>query len=193
KFFHEFGVTIVAAVLISMFVSFTLDPMLSSVWHDPEAEGHGKPKGKLTWYDRSIGRVTGWFERATEQLADAYQSILRWALAHKLATLLGSIVIFVISIFMVPLLGTEFVPKADFSETNVSFYTPVGSSLELTEAKARQVEAIIREFPEVRYTLGTVNTGNAAGKIYASVYVRLVDRNQRARSVDDMSGVLRTR
>jgi HAE1 family hydrophobic/amphiphilic exporter-1 len=35
KFFHEFGVTIVAAVLISMFVSFTLDPMLSSVWHDP--------------------------------------------------------------------------------------------------------------------------------------------------------------
>ena len=39
KFFHEFGVTIVAAVLISMFVSFTLDPMLSSVWHDPEARG----------------------------------------------------------------------------------------------------------------------------------------------------------
>ena len=51
--------------------------------------------------------------------------------------------IFVTSIFMVPLLGTEFVPKADFSETTVNFYTPVGSSLEATEAKARQVEAII--------------------------------------------------
>ena len=42
KFFHEFGLTIVAAVLISMFVSFTLDPMLSSIWHDPSIEAHGK-------------------------------------------------------------------------------------------------------------------------------------------------------
>ena len=42
KFFHEFGVTIVAAVLISMFVSFTLDPMLSSIWEDPSIHGHGK-------------------------------------------------------------------------------------------------------------------------------------------------------
>jgi HAE1 family hydrophobic/amphiphilic exporter-1 len=104
-----------------------------------------------------------------------------------------ALVIFVTSIFMVPLLGTEFVPKADFSETSINFYTPVGSSLELTEAKARQVEAIVREFPEVRYTVATINTGNAAGKIYASLYVRLVDRKERSRSVDEMAGVLRER
>ncbi|HYF19639.1 MAG TPA: efflux RND transporter permease subunit, partial [Ramlibacter sp.] len=189
KFFHEFGITIVAAVLISMFVSFTLDPMLSSVWHDPEIEKrHG-----TGWYDRTIGRVTGWFDRATESLAQGYQSLLRWSLAHKLATVLAAVGIFVGSVFMVPLLGTEFVPKADFSETSVSFHTPVGSSLEVTEAKARQVEAILREFPEVRYTLATVNTGNAQGKIYASVYVRLVDRKERTRSVDQLSGLLRQR
>ncbi|MGV3493354.1 MAG: efflux RND transporter permease subunit [Ramlibacter sp.] len=193
KFFHEFGVTIVAAVLISMFVSFTLDPMLSSVWHDPEAEGHGRAKERRSFYDRTVGRVTGWFDAATERLAQAYQSILRWALAHKLATVLGSVAIFVTSVFMVPLLGTEFVPKADYSETSISFYTPVGSSLELTEAKARQVETIVREFPEVRYTVATINTGAAQGKIYANVYVRLVDRKDRARSVDEMSGVLRQR
>ena len=193
KFFHEFGVTIVAAVLISMFVSFTLDPMLSSIWHDPEIDRHGKPIENPTFYDKTIGRVTGWFDRATESLAETYQSILRWALNHKLATVLGSVVIFVVSIFMVPLLGTEFVPKADFSETTVNFYTPVGSSLELTEAKARQVESIIREFPEVRYTVATLNTGNALGKNYASIYVRLVDRKNRQRSVDQMSGILRER
>jgi len=193
KFFHEFGVTIVAAVLISMFVSFTLDPMLSSVWHDPEAEGHGKPKAQPTRYDRSIGRVTGWFDRATERLADTYQRILRWSLGHKLATVGAAAAIFVLSVVMVPLLGTEFVPKADYSETSLSFYTPVGSSLELTEAKAQQVESIIREFPEVRYTLSTINTGAQAGKIYASVYVRLVDRKDRKRSVDDMAGILRER
>lgn len=193
KFFHEFGVTIVAAVLISMFVSFTLDPMLSSVWHDPEVEAHARHEAPKTFYDKTIGRVTGWFDRATDALAEAYQGILRWSLDHKLATVLGSVAIFVTSIFMVPLLGTEFVPKADYSETSLNFHTPVGSSLELTEAKARQVEAIIREFPEVKYTLSTINTGNAQGKIYASVYIRMVDRKDRERSVEQMAGILRDR
>jgi HAE1 family hydrophobic/amphiphilic exporter-1 len=201
KFFHEFGLTIVAAVLISMFVSFTLDPMLSSIWHDPSIEEHGRhglkangtPWVPVTFYDKTIGRVTGWFDHATDGLVDAYQGILRWALVHKLATLGLALGIFVGSIFMVPLLGTEFVPKSDFSETNLSFNTPVGSSLEVTEARARQVDAIIREFPEVRYTLTTINTGNAQGKIYASSYIRLVDRKARTLSVDAMSVVLRER
>ncbi len=193
KFFHEFGITIVAAVLISMFVSFTLDPMLSSIWHDPEIDRHGKPHEARTLYDRTIGRVTGWFDRATEALAQGYQTILRWSLKHRLATVFAALGIFGASVAMVPLLGTEFVPKADFSELTVTFNTPVGSSLELTEAKARQVEAIVREFPEARYTLATINSGSAQGKIYASVYVRLVDRHQRQRSVDEMSDVLRQR
>ncbi|HEY1231174.1 MAG TPA: efflux RND transporter permease subunit, partial [Ramlibacter sp.] len=148
KFFHEFGITIVAAVLISMFVSFTLDPMMSSIWHDPAIDRHGKPKGPPQgFYDKTIGRVTGWFDTATEKLAEAYQGILRWSLKHKLATLLASAGIFVASIFMVPLLGTEFVPKADYSETAISFYTPVGSSLEVTEARARQVDQILHDMP----------------------------------------------
>ncbi len=197
KFFHEFGVTIVAAVLISMFVSFTLDPMLSSIWHDPEIGKHALRRAQgaspVGWYDNSIGRITGWFDRATESLAQGYQSILRWSLGHRLTTVLLALAIFVASVFMVRLLGTEFVPKADYSETTLNFYTPVGSSLEVTEAKARQVEAIVREFPEVRYTLATINTGNAAGKIYAALYIRLVDRKERNRSVDQLSGVLRER
>lgn len=193
KFFHEFGITIVAAVLISMFVSFTLDPMLSSVWHDPSIDTHGQPKEPVTFYDKTIGRVTGWFDRATDSLAQSYQGILRWSLAHKLATLGLALAVFVTSIVMVPLLGTEFVPKADFSETSVNFYTPVGSSLEVTEAKARQVQDILREFPEVKYTLATLNTGNAQGKNYASIYVRLVDRQARTRNADQMSAALRER
>ncbi|MES2609883.1 MAG: efflux RND transporter permease subunit [Pseudomonadota bacterium] len=193
KFFHEFGITIVAAVMISMFVSFTLDPMLSSIWHDPSIHSHGQKTGPVTFYDKTIGRVTGWFDRATDALAEGYQHILRWSLVHKLTTMAIALAIFVLSIFMVPLLGTEFVPKADFSETSINFYTPVGSSLEATEAKAAQVEAILHEMPEVRYTLSTINTGNAQGKIYANIYVRLVDRKDRSRSVDAMSDVLRER
>jgi HAE1 family hydrophobic/amphiphilic exporter-1 len=193
KFFHEFGITIVAAVLISMFVSFTLDPMLSSIWHDPTIHAHGKHGHSNNFYDRTIGPVTAWFETTTDRLIALYQRILKWSLIHKRATVGLAISTFVVSIFMVPLLGSEFVPKADFSETSVSFYTPVGSSLEVTETKAKQVEAIIREFPEVRYTLSTINTGSANGKIYASIYVRLVDRKDRKRNVDQMSAILRER
>jgi hydrophobic/amphiphilic exporter-1 (mainly G- bacteria), HAE1 family len=192
KFFHEFGITMVAAVLISMFVSFTLDPMLSSVWHDPAIDAHGKPPGK-SLYDRTLGRVTHWFDRFQDDLAEGYQGALRWSLRHKLATLGLALATFVSSIFMLPLLGTEFVPKADFSETSLSFHTPVGSSIQATEAKAREVESILREFPEVRYTLATINTANAQGPMYASVYVRLVDRKDRSRNADAMSALLRER
>ena len=80
KFFHEFGLTIVVAVLISMFVSFTLDPMLSSIWHDPSIHAHGEARAPVTLYDRTLGRVTHWFETATDRLGDGYQKILAWSL-----------------------------------------------------------------------------------------------------------------
>ena len=194
KFFHEFGLTIVAAVMISMFVSFTLDPMLSSVWHDPSIHAHGQRAGPpVTLYERTIGRVTGWFDHASDRLADGYQRLLGWSLAHKPLTLLIAAAIFGLSVAMVRLLGTEFVPKADFSETNVAFYTPQGSSLEATEAKAHQVDAILRGYPEVRYTVATLNSGNALGKTNASMYIRLVDRHERTRNADDLAADFRQR
>lgn len=192
KFFHEFGLTIVAAVLISMFVSFTLDPMLSSVWNDPQAHGiHRGPP--LTLYDRTIGRVTGAFDRFTGRLSNGYQRILRWSLAHRLATLGLAAATFAGSFFVIPLLGAEFVPKADFSETQLNFYTPVGSSIELTEQRAKQIDQVLREMPEVRYTVTTINSGQALGKIYGAVYVRLVDRKDRERDVAQLAVPLRER
>ncbi len=192
KFFHEFGITIVAAVLISMFVSFTLDPMLSSVWDDPHAHG-GERGPPVTLYDKTIGRVTGAFDRFTNWLSDGYQAILAWSLVHRVKTVLIAVATFGASFFVIPILGAEFVPKADFSETVVNFYTPIGSSLEVTEARARQVDAALREMPEVKHTVATINSGFAQGKIYGSVYVRLVDRKDRTRSVDQLTVPLRER
>ena len=192
KFFHEFGITIVAAVLISMFVSFTLDPMLSSVWNDPQAHGH--PEGPpVTLYDRTLGRVTGWFDRLTVRLGDGYQALLAWSLVHKVKTVAVATATFVAAIVLLGLIGKEFVPRADFSETQINFYTPVGSSLDVTEMRARQVDAALREFPEVRHTVTTINSGFAQGKIYGSVYVRLVDRKERQRSIDALTTPLRER
>ena len=192
KFFHEFGITIVAAVLISMFVSFTLDPMLSSVWHDPAA--HGTQRGApVTLYDKTLGRITLLFDRFTEWLGDVYQQLLGWSLQHKLATLALAAATLVGSFVLIPILGAEFVPKADLSETQINFYTPVGSSLEVTEQRARQADAALREFPEVRYTVATINSGGSSGKNVAAVYVRLVDRKDRRRSINDLTVPFRDR
>ncbi len=192
KFFHEFGITIVAAVLISMFVSFTLDPMLSSVWHDPAAErGHGRgPDGQrlkpVTLYDKTLGRVTAWFDDFSEGLGRVYQRLLGWSLVHQVKTVLLALATFVLAVVLLGQLGKEFVPKADFSETQVNLYTPVGSSLEVTEMRARQVDAALRELPEVRHTVVTINSGFVQGKNQISVYVRLTDRKERQRSMNDL-------
>jgi hydrophobic/amphiphilic exporter-1 (mainly G- bacteria), HAE1 family len=193
KFFHEFGLTIVAAVLISMFVSFTLDPMLSSLWNDPQAHGGVRIGPPLTLYDRSVGRITDLFARFTDGLSDAYQAILGWSLAHKLTTLAIALATFSGSFFIIPFLGAEFVPKADLSETQINFYTPVGSALEVTELRARQIDAVLRELPEVKHTVVTINSGQAAGKIYGSIYVRLLDRKERQRSIQQLTVPLRER
>ncbi len=193
KFFHEFGLTIVAAVLISMFVSFTLDPMLSAVWHDPAIDREGQPFKPQGLYDHTLGRITHWVDRASHHLGDGYVAALGWSLRHKGATVTIAVATLVGAVLLVPRLGTEFVPKADYSETSVSFYTPVGTALETTEARARQVDAILRQLPEVLYTVSTINTGQAQGRNYVSVFVRLVDRQKRQRSADQMSVPLRER
>ncbi len=193
RFFHQFGITVAAAVLISMFVSFTLDPMLSSIWPDPAAHGtKGQRKGI---YANTVGRVLEQFERLVQWLSDTYQVLLKWSLKHRIATLLIAVATFFagLAIPAAGLIGTEFVPQADYSETGVTFNTPVGSSLEFTESKARQVEAVLREFPEVRDLYTTINTGSTQGKSYATVFARLVPRKERERSTAEMSGPLRER
>ncbi|MES2037900.1 MAG: efflux RND transporter permease subunit [Pseudomonadota bacterium] len=200
RFFHQFGITVTAAVLISMFVSFTLDPMLSSIWPDPDAHGHptvdenGKSIRK-GWYANSIGRVLEQFERGVQWFSRGYQVMLRWSLKHRIKTLLIAALTFFLGLAIpgTGLIGSEFVPQADYSETGVNYYTPVGSSLELTETKVHQVEAVVKEFPEVLDTYSTVNTGSAQGKNYVTTFIRLVPRKDRARTTSQMSIPLRTR
>jgi HAE1 family hydrophobic/amphiphilic exporter-1 len=191
KFFHEFGITIVAAVLISMFVSFTLDPMLSSHLARPQhRRARQATAGTPVRQDhRPRHRLVRPRHR---RLADGYQGILRWSLGTSWprADRAGH-------------LRRQRVHGAAAGHRIRAQGRLLGDHAQLLHAgglvaggdrgQGAQVEAIVREFPEVRYTLSTINTGNAQGKIYASIYVRLVDRKDRSRSVDQMSGVLRER
>jgi HAE1 family hydrophobic/amphiphilic exporter-1 len=113
---------------------------------------------------------------------------------HQGKTVLIATLSFVVALALMAFsVGKEFVPKADFSETQVNFYTPVGSSLELTEMRARQLDAALRELPEVLHTVTTINSGYTLGKIYGSTYVRLHDRKDRERSMADLVTPMRER
>ncbi len=185
RFFHQFGVTVVAAVLISMFVSFTLDPMLSSIWHDPEAEGRfgkGLP-----------GRLLARFHALMACLSAAYERLLGWSLAHRKTVLAIAAASFLASFPLMKLVGSEFVPDPDLSELQVQFKTPVGSALELAQAKAEQAEAALREFPEVKYTYATINTGFVQGKNKVNIFVQLTPRNERTRSQQALTLPIRER
>ena len=185
RFFFQFGMTVSAAVLLSLFVSFTLDPMLSSIWADPPRK-EGESRGLLR-------RFMGWHDRWLDLAHRAYGILLRWAMGHRKAVLALATLIFVGSFALVPLIGSEFVPEADLGEVQVGIKTPVGSSLEYTQAKAQQVQAALAEFPEVEYSYATVNSGNAVGKNAATIYVHLVGRQQRHTSQMKLQGPIRQR
>ncbi|WP_425623941.1 efflux RND transporter permease subunit [Agrobacterium radiobacter] len=185
RFFYEFGVTVSAAVLISLFVAFTLDPMLSSVWYDPHAQLDAK-RGP-------IGRLVARFDRGFEWMAGQYRRAIGWTLRHRLVTLLVTSGIFIGSLFMVPLVGTEFVPNADEGRFQVNITAPVGSSLDYTTTKVRQVEKALSEFPEVEMLYSTVNTGAAAGKHRAAILVGLVPLDMRSRTPLSLAEPIRKR
>ncbi|MFZ6733801.1 efflux RND transporter permease subunit [Undibacterium sp. Ji42W] len=146
KFFFQFGITVTVAVLVSLFVSFTLDPMLSSVWRDPE-EGRFK---RLPWLEKFMGGI----EHIIDKLHLIYGKLLQLVLRKRKTTLLLATSLFVGSIFLVPMIGTEFVPEADEGQITINLKTPVGSSLQYTDDKTRQVEAILKDMKDIQ----TINT-----------------------------------
>ncbi len=180
RFFLQFGLVVSAAVLISLFVSFSLDPMLSSVWYDPAAHG-----GK--------GRLSRWFERGFASVTLGYRALLAWCLDHRKTTLLVALAVFIGSFGVAKRVGSEFVPAADLGEQIITLETPVGSSLEYTTGKLLQVERAVREFSEIAYTYGTVNTGVAQGKNQASLYLRYRPLAERKRSPDGLAPFVRER
>ncbi len=185
RFFFAFGLTVTAAVVISMFVSFTLDPMLSSVWPDPDAHAH-KRRGLLA-------PVLNGFERMMDRLSDTYARLIHWSLAHRLAVMLIATVSLIGAVALAKVVGGEFVPEADISRLQVRFDAPEGAALDYTEAKARQVEQALHEFPEVEETYVSVNVAGAQGKNAGNIDINFVPRAKRARSTKQLTPLLRDR
>jgi len=216
KFFYPFGITVVVAVLVSLFVSFTLDPMLSSIWKDPPSAylkrwpviGHA-----IRATDRGLDALHGWYERLIRWSFSARRYRLplpaygrgfgsdgrrdkstprRW----RLATLSPRGVVmaaggasFVVALGLGTVVGSEFIPQTDQGFTQLAIRLPVGASLERTDAKVRQVEEIVLAQPEV----ATVSTwvGGPGQRNQAWLNIALKDRKDRQRSQKDVEDALR--
>src|SRR5215204_770957 len=200
KIFFQFGVTVAFAVLVSLFVSFTLDPMLSSVWPDPEVEGqvHGHapdastpPRGKVN----PIRRFAFAFNDAFERVADRYPRWLGWALDHRPAVMGIAALSIVGAFLLVPKLGFTWMPDVDTGEFSVSFRVPPGSRIEYTQAKGREIVAFLNKVPEVdsAYTYLSVGGGFRGTPNNGSVGIRLKPKNERDRTMFEVQNELRGR
>jgi len=191
KFFFPFGITVAVAVLVSLFVSFTLDPMLSSIWKDP-------PGSKLIklW---GIGHLMRATDRALDAMHGLYERLIHWVFSGRrylrfigprgIVVLVG-IASFVGAILLAPLVGTEFVPDADNSFISMNVTMPVGTSLARGSEKMQQVEALVRALPEVRMIssqTGDVDGNRNAGRLN----IQLVKPSQRKRSQKQVEEAIR--
>lgn len=187
RFFLQFGITVTVAVLISLFVSFTLDPMLSSVWHDPDSQ----PDAKRGPFGRAIGLI----DRGMDHVARLYRRMLGWSLRWRWVVLVVALLSLVGTgaILRSGAIGTEFVPEPDLSEILVEVTTPPGSSLDYTKAKITQVQAALKEIPEIDYTVASINAGGFARRNVGTLYVRFVPLGQRKRTPQQLAQPIRDR
>ena len=192
RFFYQFGVTVSTAVLLSLFVSFTLDPMLSSIWPDPDAvHQHDRVNERVSFRKRPIAWLLDGFQRLLDRLTNLYSHILAWNLRHRLITMLIAIGSLVAAFFAVGLVGKEFVPQADMNEIKVKFETPVNANLDYTQQKAAQINAVLQSFPEVTNTYATVNAMSYSGNNRVQVNVSLVPKDERTRGLDALNRAMR--
>jgi HAE1 family hydrophobic/amphiphilic exporter-1 len=180
RFFFQFGLTVSVAVAVSMIVSFTLTPMLSSRFL---RTSHGEKRG---------------FNRLMESFLTAidhgYGALLRAALRHRAITLIVAFLALVASFALVTRVKTEFLPPEDRAQFNLNVELPTGTSLEATQEVAEAVAKDVREHaPSVLHTLTTIG-GGAQGQVnLAQIQVVQTPSKQRKFSQQDLMAWVRSR
>jgi len=189
QWFAPFALTIACSVLVSLFVSFSLDPMLSAYWPDPHL-----PVERRWLVSRWLVRFNDWFNRQ----ADRYKSLIGWALRHRLAMIAIGTAFFVgaLALPAAGVIGGSFFPVQDVSEFTIVIETPPGSNLAYTRIKAEEAAALARAKSEVAYTFTTIGgsggLGARSGAVdEASVYVRLTPKHDRSRHQEEVAQELR--
>ena len=164
-FFESFAVVVTAGVLASLFVAVTLTPMLCSRLLKVEVH-----QGRLARASfAAMGRVEAGYRRA-----------LRWVLRWRWLTLVLAVLVVVPAGFLFGVIGKTFEPDVDEDGFLVSFKTPLGSSLEYSEQRMRDIEALLKRQPEVRDYWSAVGIGPVGQVSQGMVFVRLLPAEQRS-------------
>jgi HAE1 family hydrophobic/amphiphilic exporter-1 len=213
QFFRSYGITIATAVLFSLFVSFTLTPMLASLWMKDESQPESKPRGLrkvfgfLLWPVEKIwkGFVALWewgFGLLTNFYAATIRFVLKNFLTQSLAVLVAAVAV-ALGVYMVisGVVGTEAFPQEDDAKFTVNIEMPAGTNLEATDQAAREAERIILEqVPETVSVLTRVGSGGGGIASFfggggtantASILVQVVEKNERERSTTEIVDTLR--
>jgi hydrophobe/amphiphile efflux-1 (HAE1) family protein len=170
-YFKQFGLTVAIAAFFSLLVARLLTPMLASrLLHKPsEDDAHGQDGPIMAGYLR----------------------IVDWTLRHRVKTLVIAIFTVGLSIALVPLLPTGFMPYQDFSEASITIELPRGSTLEQTDAAAQNIAKRLRARPEVKYVLTTA--GEISGGInLAKIVIKLVPPEDRALSEREFANAMQS-
>ncbi len=180
EWFRPFGLTVVASVLVSLLISFTLDPMLSAYWGDPP-DHHLQPKTGLSL---KLKQFNDWFDHQ----ADRYGNVIAWALHHRRWMIAFAIVSFFAAIFLqFKFGGSSFLPKADGKTLAIDVRSPASSNLEYSRLKLEAAAVMARSLPETKATNSYVNP--TGGRIY----VDIGNSTERRRSAQDIAIELRQR
>jgi hydrophobe/amphiphile efflux-1 (HAE1) family protein len=161
RFFKQFGLTLTAAVLMSLLVSFTLDPMLSArVAQQVEPDHHEKMRKH--WFYGPFLRFYGWMD-------DEYRSLLRVVLTWRKTTMAAAAGLFFGSLALVPFMGSEFFSPGDQGKFKIAFEAPAGIAIADSDALAKQAESLVRSVPEVVDVVTTVGVDRDASKFNLQV------------------------
>jgi len=193
QFFRQFGLTVVFATLFSLFVSFTLTPMLSAKLGKSEGNGF---KINLLNSLPGLGNLLNRSSAFTGQLAVAYKQLLRWALDHRRLVVGGIALLLVPSIALIPLgaIGSEFIANPDKSMFTINIELPPGTSLTRTDEVVKQFEHRIGLIPEVKHYIsmpGKSSDNLLKGTNYAQIDVILYPKKERKKTVWQVADQIR--
>jgi HAE1 family hydrophobic/amphiphilic exporter-1 len=178
EWFRPFALTVATSVLVSLYISFTLDPMLSAYWGDPPGYQHAEKKGLSKW----LKRFNEWFDHQS----DRYGNVIAWALHHRkwmtaiaVASFAGAIAL------QATVGGSQFLPPSDYGTIAIDVRTPSSASLEYAKLKTEKAAELARTLPETVATNSSVYAGGGR------VYVDVGKRNKRDRSIFEIAVELR--
>ena len=178
QWFRPFGLTVVASVLVSLFISFTLDPMLSAYWGDPPGH-HEAPASGIT---RLLRRFNVWFDHQ----ADRYGRVIAWALHHRKWMAGFAIASFALAVLLqVKFGGSSFLPTTDSGTIMVEVRTPASSSLEYAKLKVEAAATLARGISETKATNSSVNPGGGR------IFIDLGKSTERKRTATQIAAELR--